>query len=313
MTRNEQITAALLVAALVAAGCSKGDETPQTLAQSQHSAQTMPISDSLQPVPVADKGHDGANISGPVSFADGEAAYRAGDYIGATHLFERYSVQQPGNAWGHFMLGLSAWKTGDLVKAETAFDEALRIDPDHLKSLTNLSRILIEQGRFDDALVRLTQAGDIEPQSAEVYRLMGRTFAAQGQTGEAVDAYRTAMTLDDRDAWSMNNLGLLYIEQGRPVDAVPLLARAVELKNDVPTFHNNLGMALEHTGRFTAAAAEYSAALAADPAYEKAQRNLARVETVKVTSEEPFDLQAMARQVSEETTITQVEETAPEQ
>jgi Flp pilus assembly protein TadD len=51
-------------------------------------------------------------------------------------------------------------------------------------------------------------------------------------------------------------------------------------------FHNNLGMALEHTGRFKAATAAYKAAVAADPGYDKARRNLERVEAVHGDSEE---------------------------
>ena len=97
----------------------------------------------------------------------------------------------------------------------------------------------------------------------------------------------------------MNNLGLLLFDQGRTSDALPLFARAVELGKDVATFHNNLGMALEHTGRFSAAAAEYTGALTADPAYEKAKLNLARVEKVKEDPKEPFDLEAAAKSVVE--------------
>jgi Flp pilus assembly protein TadD len=89
----------------------------------------------------------------------------------------------------------------------------------------------------------------------------------------------------------MNNLGLLILEQQRAEEALPLLARAVQLRMDVPAFHNNLGMALEHTGRFLAAAEEYRGALTADPGYGKAKQNLARVEAIKVGHEEPFDLE----------------------
>ena len=96
----------------------------------------------------------------------------------------------------------------------------------------------------------------------------------------------------------MNNLGLLLLDQGRAGDALPLLARAVTLGKDVAAFHNNLGMALEHTGRFSAAAAEYTGALTADPAYEKAKLNLARVEKVKEDAQEPFDLEAAAKAAS---------------
>jgi Flp pilus assembly protein TadD len=72
-------------------------------------------------------------------------------------------------------------------------------------------------------------------------------------------------------------------------DEALLLVKAVELRQGVPSFHNNLGMALEHTGRFKAAAAAYKAALTVDAGYDKAKRNLARVESVQGKSEELLD------------------------
>jgi len=193
------------------------------------------------------------------------------------------------------MLGLSAWKAGDLAKAEGAFEDALKIDPNHVKSLVNLSRVLIDQRRYDDAVVQLTHASEVDSASVDVQRLLGRVYAAQHKTDEAVGAYGRAIELDARDAWSMNNLGLLFLEQDHAQEALPLLCRAVLLRKDVPEFHNNLGMALEHTGRFGAAAAAYRDALTANPGYLKAQQNLARVEAVKTGPEEPFDVEAMAQ------------------
>src|SRR5262249_9571502 len=119
---------------------------------------------------------------------------------------------------------------------------------------------------------------------------------------ESIEAYRTAIALNNKDAWSMNNLGVLFLERGRANDALPLLARAVELRMDTATFHNNLGMALEHTRRFAAAASQYKGALDADRGFEKAKRNLARVEAVKVDSEEPFNLEETARSFIEAAT-----------
>jgi tetratricopeptide (TPR) repeat protein len=62
-------------------------------------------------------------------------------------------------------------KSGDLTKSESAFETSLRIDPKHMKSYVNLSRVLIEQKRYDDALAKLTKAGEIDPESATVPRL----------------------------------------------------------------------------------------------------------------------------------------------
>jgi len=302
MRSNEKLTAALLVAALAGVGCSKSDERLQAKVDIPHSAKATPVS-MVNTSPVGDKGLDFTTTkpAGPVSFTDGEEAYKAGNFSEATRIFEQYTSEKPKNAWGHYMLGLSAWKSGDLAKAEKAFDESLSIDPNHLKSLVNLSRVLIEQGRFDDALPKLTRAGEIDSKSADVQRLLGRTYEAQSKTDDAVHAYLGAIALDSKDAWSMNNLGLVFMAQGRHSDAVPLLARAVELRKDVAMFHNNLGMALEHTGRFVAAAGEYRGALEADPGYEKAQQNLTRVEAVKTGSEEPFDLEATAKSFTEKT------------
>ena len=288
------VTAMLLLAALGFVGCSKSGEISPEKAKSD-TALSSPITTPRAPTGLTQTGEEGfasdaaPKVIGPVSFADGEAAYRARKYSDATAIFEQYTAQRPRNAWGHYMLGLSAWKSGDLAKSQQAFEQALSIDPRHIKSLVNSSRVFIEQKRHDEAVARLTRAAEIEPESVEVYRLLGRTFHTQGKRDEAVAAYRRAIELNELDAWSMNNLGLLFLETQRAGEALPLLARAVELKHDVPVFHNNLGMALEHTGRFKAAAKAYSDAVAADPGYGKARQNLARVEAVKGGPEEPFE------------------------
>jgi Flp pilus assembly protein TadD len=145
----------------------------------------------------------------------------------------------------------------------------------------NLSRVLLDGKRAEDAQIALAKAAGLAPDSGEVHRLLGRAYVAQGKTDEAIAAYRRAIEIDGTDSWSMNNLGLLFIEQNRAEEALPLLEKAVELRKDVAMFQNNLGMALEHTGRFADAAAAYGRALEADSGYEKAKLNLARVEKVK--------------------------------
>ena len=290
MRPTKHVKAALLMAAFAAVGCSKRDETSQ--AASADAAKTKPV---IAPVAVAEKttGEIGTAatpaITGTMSFADGQAAYQARKYNEATAIFEAYTERRPGNAWGYYMLGLSAWKSGDVAKAEKAFDHALSIDPRHIKSLVNQSRVFIDQKRHEDAIDRLTRAAEIDPDSAEVHRLLGRTYHTQGQIEEAVEAYRHALELNERDVWSMNNLGLLLLETKRAEEALPLFAQAVELRKEVPEFHNNLGMALEHTGRFKAAATAYGGALTADSRYEKAKQNLARVEAVQSGPEESFE------------------------
>ena len=287
MNPTRHVASVLFLTAVAAVGCSNKSQTSVVKAESRDAALPKPVATRGESLPVKPSVEDSVagttatKILGPVTFADGEAAYQARNYSGATTIFEHYTGQRPANPWGHYMLGLSAWKGGDLAKSEEAFEKALSIDPHHVKSLVNLSRVLIEQKRYDDALDKLTRAADVDPESTEVHRLIGRTCVAQGKTDEAIDAYRRAIEVNELDVWSMNNLGLLLIEKQRADEAVPLLTRAVEVRSGVPVFHNNLGMALEHTGDFAGAAAAYKGALAADPGYDKAKRNLARVEALQ--------------------------------
>jgi tetratricopeptide (TPR) repeat protein len=294
MRPTRHVKAVMLLAAFGAVGCSKRTDSQ---AKAASPAQTSPVLTTAAKVLNTDgEGFDTSvapKIGG--SFEDGEAAYRARKYAEATAIFSEYVERRPSNPWGHYMLGLSAWKRGDVAKSEQAFEQALRLDPSHMKSLLNESRLFIDQKRYDDAIDRLTRASELDPESPVVYRLLGRTYQAKGDTAEAIEAYRAAIEVNESDAWSMNNLGLLLLEANRADEALPLLAKAAELKADVAEFHNNLGMALEHTGRFKAAAKAYGDALTANPDYGKAKKNLARVEAVKAGPEAPFEVDLHAK------------------
>ena len=198
-------------------------------------------------------------------------------YADAAALFSTYVDQHPNNPWGHYLLGLSSWKAGDLERAESALVRANEIDPKHVKTLLNLTRVHLDQGRPKDALARVNAALVLDSSSGEGYRLLGRVRSALNEPNEAIAAYRLALSHDPKDVWSMNNVGLILIQQGSFEERGPL-ALAVQLDSSVATFQNNLGIALEHTGRFTLATQAFKSAIAVDESYMKAKLSLARVE-----------------------------------
>ena len=213
-----------------------------------------------------------------VSLTEAESVYRDKKYVEASEMFASFVDQHPSNPWGYYMLGLSSWKSGNLDQAEGAFVKANELDPKHVKTLLNLTRVHLDQGRPKDALGRVTMAMKIDSTSGEVYRLMGRVRSSLNEPNEAIAAYRVALLRDPMDVWSMNNLGLIMIQQGKNEEALGPLARAIQLDSTVAVFQNNLGIALEHTGRFALATEAYKAALAIDGGYTKAKLSLGRVE-----------------------------------
>src|SRR5574341_612795 len=235
-------------------------------------------------------------VSGPVSFADARAAFRAQRYDEAVALFTGYTEEHPDDAAGFSLLGLSQWKSGHHDLAVPALERAIALDSTRLAPYYNLTRVLLESAKPQAALTRIERAVALDSTKGEGWRLLARTRADLGRVPEAVEGYQRAISLDSSDAWSMNNLALLYLDLGQVTDAVPPLARAVELNPGSPTFQNNLGMALERSGYFTAAAEAYRAAIALDSTYTKAATNLARVEgQPDLAGLTPLDLPGLAK------------------
>jgi Flp pilus assembly protein TadD len=287
----------VVVAAYVIAACN--DKSPdQARASEPVSKPTGSVVSTVSTIPTE---KPALVISGPVTFEMADSAYRERRYDDATTLFKAYTDRRPGNGWGFYMLGLSAWKSGDRVQAESAFVQALSLDSTHVKSHLNLSRVLLEDGQPDSALVHIEQAIALDSTSSEPLRLQGRAFEAQGKTDDAIVAYQRAIVQNDSDTWALNNLGMLYVRVGRYEDAIGPLARANEIEDKVATFHNNLGMALELTGRFEQSAEQYRAAVAIEGTYGKAVSNLQRVELVKQDPAiTPADLSERSRQFQDE-------------
>lgn len=231
-----------------------------------------------------------------VTYGDAERVFRRGRYGEAKELFEAYTTNHPDDMQGQYMLGLSAWKSGEHKLAEKALLCAAELDSGNVKVRTNLARVLLEQGRPGDALPHIEKAVDVKPDSHEVWRVLGNTYADLGRSNEALEAYRQAIMLKDNDAWSINNYGLLLVRLGRYEDALPALARAVELNPNSPVFRNNLGVALERTDKLGSAREQFEAALKADSGYVKAQVSLERVQ--KRLGDQPgvtADLDALAQ------------------
>lgn len=236
-----------------------------------------------------------------VSYGDAEAAFGRGRYTEAAQLFGSFTEANPDNAWGHYMLGLAAWKAGEHERALEGFDQALRLDPSHRKSLFNSARVLLDTRRPKEGLERIEKALAIEPLSAEGLRLLARARHEMGQVPEAIEGYQRAIALDDRDAWAMNNLGLIYIQQGRYDTALPPLARAVELRANAPVFQNNLGTALERSGHIAAARRAYEAVLAVDSSYSKASVALTRITGLgDQVADSAVDISALSREFQQE-------------
>ncbi len=242
------------------------------------------------------------SVDGEPSFINAEEAFQAADYTLAARRFTRYVEAHPGNPWGHYMLGLSQWRSGRLDAAETSLTRSLELNAEFAKARRNLARVMMAGDRNDEALVILQAACDADLSLAEHQRLLGRALHNLDRPDEAMTAYAAALAADPVDAWALNNLGLILVEGERFEDALAAFALAADLDSDNAIFMNNLGVVLERRGHAAQAAEAYRKALELNIDHDRARVSLARVEALEPAAGSAIELNTLVAMTAAELT-----------
>ena len=227
-------------------------------------------------------------------------------------------AQRPDNSRAHFNhcrahynLG-NAYVRRDMVpEAITAYEAALKLDPDFFEANINLGNTLLKCGQIQAAITHLTHAVESNQSSAEAYNNLGFALASIGNMDAAIAAYEIALKIQPRfaeleqnfgdalfacgrfddavmhyqaaimispeNASAHNSLGRSLAGQEKCLDAVREFREALRLKPDYAQAHYNLGVALDTMGNFVAAIDEYEIALKFQPRFAEAEQNLANV------------------------------------
>ncbi len=148
---------------------------------------------------------------------------------------------------------------------------------------TNLGTALHDASRYDKAVEHYRKAAALQPDYAPAYNNLGVTLRAQGRVDDAIQAYQEGLKLREAYADLHFNLANALMEQNRADEAAGHLraalagGREASGGQDSAGAHNNLGMALASKGQYAEAAAEFRAAISAEPSSVLAYRNLGNV------------------------------------
>ncbi len=156
---------------------------------------------------------------------------------------------------------------------------ALENQSENIIALSNLSTLLSDQGKFDEAVDSCKKAISISPDFADAHSNLGNALTRQGKLDEAVESYKTAISIkaDFQDAH--NNLGNALTRQGKLDEAVESYKTAISIKADFAAAYNNLGNALKKQGKLDEAAVSYKKAIFINSDFAGAHNNLGNVLT----------------------------------
>ena len=143
---------------------------------------------------------------------------------------------------------------------------------------------LIDQKRYDEALVLAGRMTEHLPESGLSWKTLGALLWWKGRFEEALKPLQAAVRLLPADAEAHSNFGMALLYQKKLSDAVMNFRRAIDLDPRFAAAHYHLGMAHLQEERYAAGAASLRTAVALRPDYLKADVRPVHAELVPLYS-----------------------------
>lgn len=177
------------------------------------------------------------------------------DYYGCVHLLEELVETGRAYADAHHLLGLSYFLVGQVEKALSAVESALKLNPRYLEALMHRGVILSALGRREDAEQAFAAArsaggedrGGIPAHHAaklaNQHAVLGEAYADAGAVGRAIEQYQTALLLGPGFQDLRYRLAQLLLEAGRSLEAREELEKLVGARPQSVEARAALGLA----------------------------------------------------------------------
>ncbi len=193
------------------------------------------------------------------------------------HRLEKY----PADFSAHFNLGALLLARNRPKDAIPYFRDALRIEPEQAAALNELGAALMMAGDAKPATELFEHALRVQPGYTNARYNLANAQADSGQLAEAAANFRQVAQENPDDTTAQEHLFAVLAEMGKTLmgdaklpDAADALRQALLIHPESAEAHNNLGVVLARMGERKEAAAEFQAALSADPGNAAARRNL---------------------------------------
>ena len=170
-----------------------------------------------------------------------------------------------------------AYRNGQLDQAETLCRDILSRRSSHIWALTSLSRILMRQRRFADAIDALTRLHDLQPESADAKTMLGQALFQEGQLEAAAQIYGQLSMLEPENANVWLSLGRIHRRLQNWASARDAWSRLLEVSPERIDARLELATSCQQCGDVGRAVAELQLILQREPDHRRALTALGRL------------------------------------
>ena len=157
------------------------------------------------------------------------------------------------NDFAHNNLGFLYLRRGELGKAISHFETALKIRSDNSQTRynlgtalvhTNLANALAREGRPAEAVMHYEEAIKLRPDYGDAYYNFGSVLFQQGRIDDAIVQWQKALTMQPNDAEAHASLGNAFLQKGWPDKAIAHYQKALESDPREVNARNNMAWVL---------------------------------------------------------------------
>ena len=183
-----------------------------------------------------------------------KAEFASGNLARATELVEQLAATSANNsAVFHLLRGNIFAARQMLPDAASAFEAAIKRDPNQAAAFLNLGMVRRQLGDVDGARIALAQATVLTPNAMVAWTELGHLHRATGAVIDAEKCFERALTLDANVAATWVAIGNLFAETFKFPRAKQSFERALTLDADNEPARSTLGFVLAEMGETSAA------------------------------------------------------------
>jgi len=177
----------------------------------------------------------------------------------ATEQFKAILKTEPHDTYSLLWLARLYRFQNQHAEAEKVLRQVIAHDPDNGPALEQLSQLLMDQGRPQEAIDLLTRAAS-ETSSPDVFDLLGDAYAQSKDYKKAEEAYRQAIAGDPDDPGHRHGLAQALMSQDKYDEALEQFNKLTELEPGTAENFLRAAQLYRHLGKFEQAASSLARA-----------------------------------------------------
>ncbi len=176
----------------------------------------------------------------PPTLDEAQSKMDAGEFTAAADMLEQIVAQDQENAEAYFLLGLSYFNLANYEKAQGAFEQTLKLDPERAAAVHhNLGALAYQTGDMNTAIEEFKSALDADPNDSDTHYQLGATYLVlalpteiqppdEEKLQQAQAEFEASLALTPGKPEALVGIGNIYLLQNRLPEAIETLEQVVE-------------------------------------------------------------------------------------